>query len=64
MESKIFNIFNISIFSICDMSARGFLIEILLRRYNAERTEVISGFLFTFINQRLREHLVETFTVP
>ena len=35
------------------MSTRGFLIEILLNRYNAERIEVISGFLFTFITQRI-----------
>ena len=35
------------------MSTRGSLIEILLHRYNAERTEVIPVFLFTFITQRL-----------
>ena len=27
----------------------GFLIEILLHIYNVQQTEVISGFLFTFI---------------
>ena len=31
------------------MSTRGFLIEILLHVYNVQQTEVISGFLFTFI---------------
>ena len=32
---------------------RGFLIEILLRIYNVQQTEVISGFLFTFITHKL-----------
>ena len=45
------------------LSTRGFLIEILLHRYNPERTEVISGFLFIFITHKLQEHLFETFTV-
>ena len=31
------------------MSTRGFLVEILLHRYNVQQTQVISGFLFTFI---------------
>ena len=31
------------------MSTRGFVIEILLHIYNVQQTEVISGFLFTFI---------------
>ena len=38
------------------MSPKGFLIEILLHRYNAQQTEVISGFLFTiftFITRKL-----------
>ena len=35
------------------MSTRGFLIEILLHRYNVRQTEVISGFLFTFITDKL-----------
>ena len=29
---------------VCDMTARGFLIESLLHRYNAEHAEVISSF--------------------
>ena len=48
---------------ICDMSARGFLTEILLHVYNVQQTEVISGFLFTFITHQLWEHLVGVFTV-
>ena len=48
---------------ICDMSTRGFLIEILLHIYNVQQTEVISGFLFTFITHKLWEHLVDVFTV-
>ena len=35
------------------MSTRGFLIEILLHKYNAKQTEVISDFLFTFITYKL-----------
>ena len=35
------------------MSTRGFLIEILLHIYNVQYTEVISGFLFTFITHKL-----------
>ena len=31
------------------MSTRSFLTEILLRRYNVPQTQVISGFLLTFI---------------
>ena len=45
------------------MSARGFLIEILLHIFNVQQTEVISGFLFTFITHNLVEHLVGVFTV-
>ena len=48
---------------ICDMSTRGFLIEILLHIYNVQQTEVISGFLFTFITHKLWEHLVGVFSV-
>ena len=32
---------------------RGFLILILLHIYNVQQTEVISGFLFTFITHKL-----------
>ena len=42
----------------CDISTKGFLIEILLHIYNAQQTEVISGFLFTLFTQKLSEHLV------
>ena len=35
------------------MSTRGFLIEILLQKYNVQQTEVIYCFLFTFITQKL-----------
>ena len=35
------------------MSAKGFLIEILLHIYKVQQTEVISGFLFTFITHKL-----------
>ena len=45
------------------MFARGFLIEILLHRCNAEHTKIISAFLFTYITHKLKEHLVRTFTV-
>ena len=42
----------------CDMSTRGFLIEILLHVYNVQQTEVISGIfhllLFTFITQIMK----------
>ena len=48
---------------ICDMSTRGFLIEILLHIYNVQQTEVISGFLFTFITHKFWEQLVIVFTV-
>ena len=44
------------------MSTRGFLIESLLHIYNVQQTEVISGFLFTFITHKLRDHLVGVFT--
>ena len=37
---------------ICDMSTRGFLIEILLHIYNAQQA-VMSGFLFIFIIHKL-----------
>ena len=47
----------------CDMSTRGFLIETLLHIYNVQQTEVISGFLFTFINHKLWEHFVRVFTL-
>ena len=47
----------------CDMSTRCFLAKTLLQRYNAKRTEIISGFLFTFITHKLLEHLVRVFTV-
>ena len=33
-------------------------------RYNVERTEPISGFLFTFITQKLQKHLVGTINFP
>ena len=45
------------------MLTRGYLIEILLHMYDVEHTEVISGFLFTFITHKLWEHLVGIFTV-
>ena len=35
------------------MLVRDFLIEIVLHVYNVQRTEVISGFLFTFITHKL-----------
>ena len=35
------------------MLARDFLIEIVLHVYNVQQTEVISGFLFTFITHKL-----------
>ena len=38
------------------MSTRGFL-------YNVQQTDVISGFLFTFITDKLLEHLVGDLTV-
>ena len=47
----------------CDMSTRGYLIEILLHIYNLQQTEVILGFLFTIITHKLWEHLVGVFTV-
>ena len=34
------------------MSTKGFLIEILLHIYNLQQTEVVSGFLFTFITHK------------
>ena len=49
---------------ICDLSRRGFLVEILLHIYNVQQAEVISGFLLTFITHKLWEHLVGVFTVP
>ena len=48
---------------ICDMSTRGFLIEILLHIHNVQQTEVISGSLFTFITYKLWEHLAWGFTI-
>ena len=48
---------------ISDMSTRGFLIEILLHIYNVQQAEVIAGFLFTFITQKLWGHLVGVFAV-
>ena len=48
---------------ICDMSTRGFLIEILLHIYNVQQTEVISGFLFTVFSHKLLEHLLGVSTV-
>ena len=45
------------------MSARGFLIEILLHICNAEHKKIISAFLFTYVTHKLKEHLVRTFTV-
>ena len=45
------------------MPTRGFLIEILLHRYNAEHAKMISVFLFTYITHSIKEHLVRTFTV-
>ena len=47
----------------CDMSTRGFLIEILLHVYNLQQAEVISGFSFTFVTHNLWEHLVGVFTL-
>ena len=47
---------------ICDMSTRGSLIDILLHVHNEQQTEVIFGFLLTFITPKLREHLVGVFT--
>ena len=48
---------------ICDMSTRGFLIEILLHIHNVQQTEVTSGSLFTFITYKLWEHLAWGFTI-
>ena len=48
---------------ICDMSTRGFQIEILLHICNVQQTEVISGLLFTFITHKLWEQLVGAFTI-
>ena len=45
------------------MSRIDFLIEILLHIYNVQQTEVISGFLFTFITHKLWEHLAGVFTI-
>ena len=36
------------------MSARGFLIEILLHIYKVQQTEVVYGFLFTFTTHKFR----------
>ena len=41
------------------MSTTGFLIEILLDRYNTEHTKIIF-FFFTYITHKLKEHLVRT----
>ena len=35
------------------MSTRAFLTEILLHIYNVQQTEVISGFLLTYITHKL-----------
>ena len=35
------------------MSTKGFLIEIFLHIDNVRQTEVISGFLFTFVTHKL-----------
>ena len=48
---------------ICDMSTRGFLIEVLLHIYNVHQAEVISSFLLTFITHKLWENLFGVFTV-
>ena len=48
---------------ICDISTRGSLFEILLHIYIVQQTEVIFGFLFTFITHKLWEHLIGFFTV-
>ena len=45
------------------MSAKGFLIKILLNIYNVQQTDTISCFLFTFITHKLWENLVGVFTV-
>ena len=39
---------------ICDISTRGFLIQILLRRYNAEPAEVMSVFFNFYYSQIIR----------
>ena len=44
------------------MSTKGFLIEILLHRYNVQQTDVMPGFLFTFITHKLKDHLFGVFT--
>ena len=44
------------------MSARDFLIDILLHRYDVQQTKVIAGFLSTFITHKIYEHLVTAFT--
>ena len=46
MESKITEY-------LCDMSTKGFLVEILFHRYNKEQTEATSGLLFAFITHKL-----------
>ena len=38
---------------ICDMLTTDFLNEIWLHIYNVQHTEVISGFLFSFITHKL-----------
>ena len=38
---------------ISDIWTRGFPTEILLHIYNVQQAEIISGFLFTFISQKL-----------
>ena len=45
------------------MSAKGFLIKILLNIYNVQQTDTISGFLLTFITHKLWENLVGVLTV-
>ena len=37
----------------CDMTTRGILIETLLHIYNIQLTEVIPGFVFSFITHKL-----------
>ena len=55
MESKI------SEYVICPLEA--FLLKFYYIDTMYSKTEVISGFLFTFITHKLREHLVGVFTV-
>ena len=47
---------------ICDISTRGLQTDFVLRRYNAEHTEVICFFIHCYYSQIIRS-LVRTFTV-